>query len=77
MDNSLNQTRPFTQPNWSFSTSTKATVHWIRANAEKHGLAPNSIGVWGASAGAHLGNLLGTVEDPLSKVQAVRSKLKN
>ena len=71
----------FSVSTWGYTKSpfpaqandTKATIRWIRANAEKHGLDPKAIGVWGASAGAHLAGLLGTVEDEASKVQAVVS----
>ncbi len=38
----------------------KAAVRWLRANAEKWGIDPNSIGATGASAGGHLAALLGT-----------------
>jgi acetyl esterase/lipase len=38
----------------------KAAIRWIRANAEKLGVAPDRIGVWGSSAGGHLVSLLGT-----------------
>lgn len=38
----------------------KAAVRWVRANAEKYGIDPNSIGAIGASAGGHLVTLLGT-----------------
>lgn len=41
----------------------KAAMRWLRANAEKFGLDPNRIGVWGASAGGHLVALLGTAGD--------------
>ena len=55
------------------ANDTRATIKWIRQNAEKQGLDPNAIGVWGASAGAQLGALLGTIDDESSKVQAVVS----
>tara|TARA_B100000029_G_C17607614_1_gene967982 strand:+ start:7657 stop:8802 length:1146 start_codon:yes stop_codon:yes gene_type:complete len=43
----------------------KAAVRWVRANAEKYGINPNSIGAIGASAGGHLVTLLGTTpNDP-------------
>ncbi|MBF0197994.1 MAG: alpha/beta hydrolase [Planctomycetes bacterium] len=29
----------------------KAAIRWIRVNAEKYGIDPDRIGVWGASAG--------------------------
>jgi acetyl esterase/lipase len=38
----------------------KAAIRWIRANAEKHNLDPERIGVWGSSAGGHLVAMLGT-----------------
>ncbi len=41
----------------------KAAIRWLRANAAKHKLDPDRIGVWGASAGGHLAALLGTAGD--------------
>lgn len=41
----------------------KAAIRWIRANAEKYGLDPDKIAVWGSSAGGHLVSLLGTSGD--------------
>ncbi len=38
----------------------KAAIRWLRAHALEHGIDPNHIGVWGASAGGHLAALLGT-----------------
>jgi acetyl esterase/lipase len=38
----------------------KAAIRWIRANANKHSLDPQRIGVWGSSAGGHLVAMLGT-----------------
>ena len=38
----------------------KAAIRWIRANAEKHNIDPQRIGVWGSSAGGHLVAMLGT-----------------
>lgn len=38
----------------------KAAIRWIRAHAERHGLDPEAIAVWGSSAGGHLASLLGT-----------------
>jgi acetyl esterase/lipase len=41
----------------------KAAIRWVRANAEKYGVDPERIGVWGGSAGGHLVSLLGTSGD--------------
>jgi len=60
----------------------KAAIRWLRAHALEHGIDPNRIGVWGASAGGHLVALLGATggvkefdqgENPgvSSRVQAV------
>lgn len=38
----------------------KAAIRWIRANAKKHNIDPQRIGVWGSSAGGHLVAMLGT-----------------
>ncbi len=38
---------------------TKAAVRWLRANAAKHGINPDRIGVTGGSAGGHLAQFLG------------------
>lgn len=38
----------------------KAAVRFLRANADKFGIDPDKIGVWGASAGGHLAAMLGT-----------------
>jgi acetyl esterase/lipase len=38
----------------------KAAIRWIRANADKYGVDPERIGVWGSSAGGHLVSMLGT-----------------
>ncbi|MCX7750582.1 MAG: alpha/beta hydrolase [Candidatus Bipolaricaulota bacterium] len=38
----------------------KAAVRWLRAHADRYGLDPDRIGVWGSSAGGHLAALLGT-----------------
>jgi acetyl esterase/lipase len=37
----------------------KAAVRWLRAHAEKFGIDPSRIGVWGPSAGGYLATLLG------------------
>jgi len=41
----------------------KAAIRYVRANADKLGIDPNKIGVWGSSAGGHLVSLLGTSGD--------------
>jgi acetyl esterase/lipase len=41
----------------------KAAIRWVRANAEKLGIDPSKIGVWGSSAGGHLVSHLGTSGD--------------
>lgn len=38
----------------------KAAIRFLRAHAEKYGIDPQRIGVWGHSAGGHLAALLGT-----------------
>jgi acetyl esterase/lipase len=44
----------------------KGAVRWLRANAARYHLDPDSIGVIGLSAGGHLGALLGTSGDVAS-----------
>ncbi|HEY9676903.1 MAG TPA: alpha/beta hydrolase [Drouetiella sp.] len=39
---------------------TKAAVRFLRANADKYGIDPKRVGVFGNSAGGHLAALLGT-----------------
>lgn len=41
----------------------KAALRFLRANAEKYGIDPRRIAVWGHSAGAHLAALLGSSGD--------------
>jgi acetyl esterase/lipase len=41
----------------------KASIRWIRANAEKYHLNPNKIAIWGGSAGGNLSALAGTSGD--------------
>lgn len=41
----------------------KSAVRFIRANAEKLGIDPQRIGVWGHSAGGHLSAMLGVTGD--------------
>lgn len=41
----------------------RAAIRWLRASADRYGLDPERIGVWGSSAGGHLAALLGTASD--------------
>ena len=41
----------------------KAAIRWLRANASRHNLDVDRIGVWGSSAGGHLAALVGTSGD--------------
>jgi acetyl esterase/lipase len=41
----------------------KAAIRYLRANANKLGIEPSKIGIWGGSAGGHLVALLGTSGD--------------
>lgn len=41
----------------------KTAIRFLRANADKYGLDPDRVGVWGSSAGGHLVSLLGTSGD--------------
>ncbi|GCE09843.1 alpha/beta hydrolase [Dictyobacter aurantiacus] len=41
----------------------KAAVRWLRSQAQKYHIDPERIGVWGDSAGGHLGALLGMTGD--------------
>lgn len=38
----------------------KAAIRFLRAHAKEYNIDPDHIGVWGSSAGGHLGSLLGT-----------------
>lgn len=38
----------------------KAAIRYLRGNAEKFGIDPKKIAVWGSSAGGHLVSMLGT-----------------
>ena len=50
----------------------RAAVRWLRTHASSYGLDAAAIGIWGSSAGAHLGTLAATTarEDD-DRVQAV------
>ncbi len=41
----------------------KGAVRWLRAHAEEYHFDPDHIGIFGVSAGGHLGALLGTTAD--------------
>ena len=41
----------------------KAAIRYLRANAQKYAIDPDRIGVWGLSAGAHLGVLAAVSDD--------------
>ena len=41
----------------------KAAVRWLRARAAELGIDPDRIAAWGESAGGHLAELLGLVDD--------------
>jgi acetyl esterase/lipase len=61
----------------------KCAIRYFRAHADRYGIDPNRIGVWGSSAGGHLVAMLGTAgdveslegnggwQDQSSRVQAV------
>jgi acetyl esterase/lipase len=42
----------------------KAAVRWLRARAGELGIDPDRVAAWGESAGGHLAELLGLVDDP-------------
>lgn len=48
-------------------------IRHVRANAERYGIDPERLGVWGASAGGHLAATAGIMlaNDPATRVQAV------
>lgn len=41
----------------------KCAVRWLRASAEKYGVDPERIGVWGSSAGGHLALMVGLADE--------------
>jgi len=44
---------------------TKAAVRWVRANAEKHGVSPDRIGLIGGSAGGYCAVIASITDDDL------------
>lgn len=54
----------------------KAAIRYLRANADTYHIDPNSIGVWGASAGGHLVALLGVTNGNKELEGAVGDYLK-
>lgn len=42
----------------------RRAVRYVRSNAERLGVTPNKIGIWGFSAGGHLASTLGTHIEP-------------
>jgi dienelactone hydrolase len=42
----------------------RRAVRHVRFNADRYGVSPDRIGVWGGSAGGHLALLLGTMAEP-------------
>ncbi len=51
----------------------RASIRWLRKNAEKYGLDGDHVGVWGGSAGGHLVALMGTL--PKAEDEAVSSQV--
>ena len=57
----------------------RRAVQWLRSNADKYGIDPSRVAVWGESAGGHLASLLGAYPQglgvstlsPPTRVQAV------
>ena len=43
----------------------KTAVRWLRRNADRFGLDPNHVGLWGSSAGGQLASLCGTTQPGL------------
>jgi acetyl esterase/lipase len=41
----------------------KTAIRWVRHEAATHGIDPDRIGLWGASAGGHLSSLAGLTDD--------------
>ena len=41
----------------------KCAIRWLRAHADKYGIDPKQIGVWGSSAGGHLSLLVATTDE--------------
>ncbi|HEY2654077.1 MAG TPA: alpha/beta hydrolase [Solirubrobacteraceae bacterium] len=50
----------------------RAAIRWVRTNAAAYGLDQDAVGLWGSSAGAHLGSLAATTaREERDRVQAV------
>lgn len=52
----------------------KAAIRWLRTNAGEYGYDPESIAVWGASAGAHVAALTAVVDDVADVQTSTRTK---
>lgn len=50
----------------------RTAIRWLRTNGEESGFDADAVGLWGASAGAHLGALAAlTATEPEDRVQAI------
>jgi acetyl esterase/lipase len=50
----------------------RAAIRWLRDVAGEHGLDPEAVGIWGSSAGGHLGALAAlTAREPRDAVRCV------
>lgn len=47
-----------------------AAIEWVRSEGPSHGLDPEHLGIWGASAGGHLASLA-VLSEPETKVRCV------
>jgi acetyl esterase/lipase len=48
----------------------KQGIRWVKANADQYGVDPDRIGMFGASAGAHLASLAAILADPADPASA-------
>ena len=55
IDYTLSGVAAFPQP----LLDVRAAIRWVREHAEEYGIRPDSIGLWGSSAGGHLAALAG------------------